>query len=90
MRHNVKFINFKLNLRMKEKIAGMNVMGNRELVYGVDLRAFVALKRMVGKTLQMGVITPSAEKQGTNVLYSQVSRFFEVLTRSLTLNIAMK
>ena len=68
MRHNVKFINFKLNLRMKEKIAGMNVMGNRELVYGVDLRAFVALKRMVGQTLLMDVMVPLAEKNGTNVL----------------------
>ena len=59
---------------MQEKIAGVNVIGNKEHVIGVDLRAFVALKRMVGKTLQMDVMALSVEKQGTNVLYSQVSR----------------
>ena len=65
---------------MQEKIAGTNVTSNKDHVIGVDLRAFVALRRMVGKTLQMDVIAPSVEKQGTNVLYNQVSIFFEVLT----------
>ena len=60
---------------MPEKIAGQNAMGNKEHVLGVVLRAFVALKRMVGKTLQMDVMALLAEKQGTNVLYSLVSRF---------------
>ena len=53
---------------MPEKIAGQNAMGNKEHVLGVVLRAFVALKRMVGKTLQMDVMALSVEKQGTNVL----------------------
>ena len=42
---------------------------------GVDLRDFVAPKRMVGQTLQTDVMALSAEKQGTNVRISQVSRF---------------
>ena len=46
----------------------MNVIINKELVYGVDLRAFVALKRMVGQTLLMDVMVLLVEKQGTNVL----------------------
>ena len=60
---------------MPEKIAGQNAIKNKEHVLGVVLRAFVALKRMVGKTLQMDVMALSAEKQSTNVLYSLVSRF---------------
>ena len=53
---------------MQEKIAGTNVTSNKDHVIGVDLRVFVALKRMVGKTLQMDVMALSAEKQCTNVL----------------------
>ena len=53
---------------MQEKIAGKIATSNKDHVIGVDLRAFVALKRMVGKTLQMDVMALSVEKQGTNVL----------------------
>ena len=53
---------------MPEKIAGQNAIINKEHVLGVVLRAFVALKRMVGQTLLMDVMVLLAEKQGTNVL----------------------
>ena len=43
---------------------------------GVDLRDFVAPKRMVGQTLQTDVMALSVEKQGTNVLQNQASNFF--------------
>ena len=65
---------------MREKIAGINAMGNKELVVGVALRACVALKRMIGQILQMDVMALSAVKQGTNVLYKQVSNLFQVPT----------
>ena len=75
MRNNSNFYNFKLNLRIQEKIAGTNATGNKDHVIGVDLMAFVAPKRMVGQTLQTDVMDLSAEKQFTNVLYDQVNRF---------------
>ena len=62
---------------MREKIAGMNAIRNKELVIGVALRACVALKRTIGQILQMDVMALSEAKQGTNVLY-QVSNLFEV------------
>ena len=70
---------------MSEKIAGVNAIGNKEHVIGVDLRAFVALKRKVGQTFQKVVMDHSAEKQSMNVLYNQVSKIFEVLTQSAML-----
>ena len=51
----------------------MNAMSNKEHVIGVVLRAFVALKIMVGQTLQMDVMGLLAVKQDTNVLYNQVT-----------------
>ena len=68
---------------MPEKIVGQNAIINKEHVIGVDLRAFVALKRKVGQTFQKDVMVHSVEKQGMNVLYNQVSRIFEVLTQSV-------
>jgi len=56
-------------------------------VIGVDLRAFVALKRMVGKTLQKGVIAPLAEKQGTNVLYNQTLHLLTSFQRFIMFNV---
>ena len=65
---------------MHEKIAGPSATSNKDHVIGVDLRAFVAPKRMVGQTLLTGVMALSAEKRGTNVFYNQVDKFFETLT----------
>ena len=62
-------------MRIQEKIAGTNATGNKDHVIGVDLRVFVAQKRMVGQTLQTDVMDLSAEKQFTNVLYDQVNGF---------------
>ena len=45
----------------------MNVAKNRDLAHGVDLRAGVALKRVVGQTLQMDVMVPLVELECTNV-----------------------
>ena len=70
---------------MQGKIAGRNATSDKDHVIGVDLRAFVALKRMVGQTFQKVVMDHSAEKQGMNVFYNQVSKIFEVLTKSATL-----
>ena len=64
---------------MQEQSAGIIVTGNKEHVIGADLRAFVALKKMGGKTLQMDVMALSEAKQGMNVLCNQVSKFIEVL-----------
>ena len=55
-------------MRIQEKIAGTNATGNKDHVIGVDLRASVAQKRMVGQTLQTDVMALSVEKQRTNVL----------------------
>ena len=65
---------------MQEKIAGPSATSNKDHVIGVDLRAFVAPKSMVGPTLQMDVMDISVEKQSTNVLQIQVSKFFKALT----------
>ena len=54
---------------------------------GVDLRAFVAPKRMVGQTPQTDVMALSAEKQCTNAHYHQVNKFFDVLTQSAILEV---
>ena len=70
-------------MRIQEKIAGPNATGNKDRVIGVELRAFVASKRMTGgQTLHTDVMALSAEKKCTNVLYNQVSKIFEVLTQS--------
>ena len=53
---------------MKEKIAGANATGDKDYVFGVDLKAFVAQKRMGGQTLQTDVMALSVEQQCTNVL----------------------
>ena len=50
-----------------ERIVGMNVAKNRDLAHGVDLRAIVALKRVVGQILQMDVTVPLVELVFTNV-----------------------
>ena len=50
-----------------ERIVGLNVAKNRDLAPGVDLRAFVALKRVVGQILQMDVTVPLVELVFTNV-----------------------
>ena len=57
-----------MNLRIQEKIAGTNATGNKDHVIGVDLKDFVAPKRMVGQTHRTDVMALSVEKQGTNVL----------------------
>ena len=62
---------------MQEKIAGPSATSNKDHVIGVDLRAFVAPKRMVGQTLRTDVMALSAEKKCTNVPYNQVNKFFE-------------
>ena len=66
---------------MGEKIAGLNVMGYKDHVLGVVPKAFVALKKLIGQTLQMDVMAHSEAKQGMNVPYNQVSNFIEVLTQ---------
>ena len=81
----MKNFKVKLNLRMLEKHAGTNATDNKELVIGVVLRDFVALKRVGGQTLQMDVMAFLADQQSTNVHYSQVNNFSEVLTLSATL-----
>ena len=81
----MKNFKVKLNLRMLEKPAGTNATDNKELVIGVVLRDFVALKRVGGQTLQMDVMAFLADQQSTNVHYSQVNNFSEVLTLSATL-----
>ena len=45
----------------------MNVERNRDLAHGVDHRAIVALKRVVGQILLMDVTAPLAELVSTNV-----------------------
>ena len=65
---------------MREKIAGVNVTGDRDHVHGVVPMAFVALKRLIGQILQMDVMALSEAKQGMNVPYNQVSKFIEDLT----------
>ena len=45
----------------------MNVAKNRVLAHGVDQRAIVALKRVVGQILQMDVTVLLAELVSTNV-----------------------
>ena len=45
----------------------MNVAKNRDFAHGVDLRAGVALKRVVGQILQMDVTVPLVELVFTNV-----------------------
>ena len=62
---------------MQEKIAGTNVKCNKDHVIGVDLRAFVVPKRMVGQILHTDVMALSVEKKCTNVPYNQVNKFFE-------------
>ena len=62
-------------MRIRGKIAGTNATSNKDHVIGVDLRAFVAPKRMVGQTLHTDVMTLSAEMKCTNVLYDQVNKF---------------
>ena len=61
-------------MRIQEKIAGANVH-NKDHVIGVDLKAFVAPKRMVGRTLHTDVMALSAEKKCMSVLYDQVNKF---------------
>ena len=53
---------------MQEKIAGKIATSSKDHVIGVDLRASVAQKRMVGQTLQTDVMALSVEKQRTNAL----------------------
>ena len=50
-----------------ERIVGMNVAKNRDPAHDVDLRAGVALKRVVGQILQMDVTVLLAELVSTNV-----------------------
>lgn len=66
------FVEFQLNLRIQEKIAGIVANINKDHVIGVDLRAFVAPKRMIGQTIQTDVMVLLVEKQCTNVLYDQL------------------
>ena len=67
-----------MNLRIQERIAGPNATGNKDHVIGVELRAFVASKRMTGgQTLHTDVMALSVEKKCTNVPYNQVNKFFE-------------
>ena len=53
-------------MRIQEKIAGGTATDNKDHVIGVDLRDFVAPKRMVGQTLQTDVMALSVEKKSTN------------------------
>ena len=55
-------------MRKQDKIAGPNATGNKDHVIGVDLRDFVAPKRIIGQTLHSDVMALSVEKQGTNVI----------------------
>ena len=57
-----------MNLRIQEKIAGGTATDNKDHVIGVDLRDFVAPKRIIGQTLHSDVMALSVEKQGTNVI----------------------
>ena len=41
-----------------ERIVGINAAANKDLANGVDLRAGLALKRMVRKIFQMDVTVP--------------------------------
>ena len=56
-----------MNLRIQEKIAGGTATDNKDHVIGVDLRDFVAPKRIIGQTLHSDVMALSVEKKGTNV-----------------------
>ena len=67
---------------MREKIAGLHVTNDKDHVHGVVPMAFVALKRLIGQTLQMDVMALSEAKQGMNVLCNQVSKFIEVLVQT--------
>ena len=59
------WFNFQVNLRTLEKIAGQNVIIDRELANGVAQWAFVA--RRAGMTILMVVMEPLVAKLGMNV-----------------------